>query len=107
MGEGSLSPYFQEINMILTNPDEAMDVKPTLCLEDRQLKLLRIDVSTASVGQSVQLCSMATITSISQHKNGDGIPCDCIRFELSNIELEEPESDPMTMMYPNSPVPAQ
>jgi hypothetical protein len=93
--------------MILTNPDEALDEKPTLCLEDRQLQLLRIDITKATVGENVQLCTLATITSISRRKDFEGKECDCICFELSNIQLEEPESDPVAAMYPNSPSPAQ
>lgn len=92
--------------MEMMNMDAALDVKPTVYIEGKQLQLLKIDVSTASVGESVQMCCMATIQSIRSDKGEDGLPTASICFELSNIELEEKEDDPLTGMYPNSPKPA-
>lgn len=87
--------------MLLSNMDEALDIKPRLTIEDKQLELLKIE--SASVGQSYQICAMAVITAINQNQGEDGIPRNSITFELSNIALESP--DEMPDMYPNSPAP--
>jgi hypothetical protein len=91
--------------MLLNNMDEALDIKPTVTIEGKQLELLKIE--SASTGQKYQLCAMATIASISQDKGDNGIPSSRITFELSAIELEAPEQDLAAAMYPNSPAPTK
>lgn len=85
--------------MQLMNMDEALDVKPTVTIEGKQLELLKIE--SASVGQEYQLSAMATITAITQDKGSDGIPYNRITFELAAIQMESPEVD-LSGMYPNS-----
>ena len=91
--------------MLMNNMDEALDVKPQVTIEGKQLELLKIE--SAAVGQSYQLCTSAKISSIRQDTGEDGIASNSITFELSNIALEEPEKDPLSAMYPNSPAPGQ
>jgi hypothetical protein len=86
--------------MILSNMDEALDVKPKVTIEGKQLELLKIE--SAAAGQKYQLCAMATISAISQDTGEDGIARNSITFELSTIELEAPEAD-LSAMFPNSP----
>ena len=88
--------------MLMNNMDEALDIKPTVTIEGKQLEMLKIE--SAAVGQVYQICAMANITNIRQDKGEDGITRNCITFELSNIELETEETETdLSGMYPNSP----
>jgi len=86
--------------MLLNNMDEALDVKPKVTIEGKQLELLKIE--SAASGQKYQLCAMATISAISQDTGSDGIARNRITFELSAIDLKAPEAD-LSTMFPNSP----
>lgn len=86
--------------MLMQNMDEALDIKPTVTIEDKALELLKI--KSAAVGQKYQISATAAIVNIRQDAGEDGIPRNSITFELSGIELEEPEAD-LSGFYPNSP----
>ena len=100
-----VSLHHQEFPMLMQNMDQALEEKPELEICGKELELLKLQ--STEIGKTVQLTCMATITEASQERGEDGIPRNCVTFELSNIAIEEPEADPLAMMYPNSPSPVQ
>lgn len=88
--------------MILQDMDEALDIKPTVTIEGKQLELLKIE--SAAVGQTYQICAVAKISGISMNKLENGEDDNRITFELDSIEMEQPEAETnLSSMYPNSP----
>lgn len=85
--------------------DEALDRKPTVTVEGKQLEFLKLQ--NASVGQEFNVCSPAKIVTIYQDKGDEvnGIAATTrITFELLRMEVE-PQTPDLATMYPNSPRP--
>jgi hypothetical protein len=74
-----------EVPVEMMNMDEALDVKPRVTIEGKQLELLKIESATS--GQKYQMSCMATISGINQNSNEDGTTHNLITFELSVIEM--------------------
>ena len=92
--------------MLMNNMDQALEEKPEVEICGKELELLKLQ--STEVGKTVQLSCTATITETSQEKGADGITSSCVTFELSNIQIGEPDVDPIAAaMYPNSPMPGQ
>lgn len=85
--------------MLMENMDEALEIKPTVTVEGKQLELLKLE--SASTGQKFQLSAVAEIVSVNEEKGADGITFSRVTFELGSINLEAPEAD-LAGFFPNS-----
>jgi hypothetical protein len=86
--------------------DEALDYKPTITLQGKQLLLQKIEITDVAVGQEFVFAATARITGINQYDHGEGEAENSVTFELSGINMQSSESDQLAgVMYPNSPKP--
>lgn len=88
--------------MLLSNMDEALEEKPSFCLEGKQLELAKLN--QANVGQKFKMTCTAIVTEIEQVMGPDGIPQSEVKFEMDGIGLEA-DVDPMDTinnMYPSN-----
>lgn len=67
-------------------PDEALDTRPTIELEGRELELANL--KGARVGDTFKLSSLARITSVEQEEGENGLPSEYVTLELRQVSLE-------------------
>lgn len=82
--------------------DGALDKKPVLCLDNRQIQLAKI--AEAKVGQEFGLTAKAKVVAVEAGVGPDGLPSNELHLELDALALDAGEPDPMKTiedMYPS------
>lgn len=71
---------------ILSTADEALAPKPVLELTSETLAMARIE--GIEIGDTVELCCIATAVDVAEYMDDNGMPASTVAFELTRIQLE-------------------
>lgn len=90
-----------DVPTILGNTDETKEPKAYFSLSGIQLAGLKLE--SPQIGQCIELCVEACITSINSFEDEKGIKRVSVSFDMERVTREEPEPDPMheiSNLYP-------